>query len=279
MLTWRLYGGSHVTSSPLSSISPEVGGSKPPIIRRVVVFPQPDGPSSVKNSPDWTSRSMWSTTTFSPYFLTTSTSLTSTVGHGRSHSWGGRKGRGPGSGRGYGRASRRVNPPSRTHGRHPVRDSQVRDLVRDESRGIPRRTVTQCHGTRRSGSGCRGPRPGRAVRYRRFDRQNATRACPKGPTDAHHHRERRHGRAPRRPGARAGSRHRHARDGQGRGDRRDGDRVHDRADDARVPPEGRDRGQRPRGAERDRCRPHRHHVGRDGPARPAPSGGAAASRA
>ena len=68
-----------MTSSPLSSMRPEVGASKPPIIRRVVVLPQPDGPSRLKNSPVWTSRLMWSTTTASPYRLTTSTSLTSTV--------------------------------------------------------------------------------------------------------------------------------------------------------------------------------------------------------
>ena len=41
MFTWRLYGGSQVTSSPWSSMRPEVGCSNPPIIRRVVVLPQP----------------------------------------------------------------------------------------------------------------------------------------------------------------------------------------------------------------------------------------------
>src|SRR6476646_9324154 len=81
MLTGRLSGGSLVTSRPRSSIRPEVGASKPPIIRRVVVLPQPDGPSKLKNSPSRTSRSMWSTATASPNFLTTSTSLTSTVGN------------------------------------------------------------------------------------------------------------------------------------------------------------------------------------------------------
>src|SRR6202050_1715789 len=34
-----------------SHTSPEVGDSKPAIMRSVVVFPQPDGPSSEKNSP------------------------------------------------------------------------------------------------------------------------------------------------------------------------------------------------------------------------------------
>ena len=48
MLTLRLYGGSHVTSWPCSSMRPEVGASKPPIIRRVVVLPQPDGPEQAE---------------------------------------------------------------------------------------------------------------------------------------------------------------------------------------------------------------------------------------
>ena len=51
MFTGRLSGGSRVTSRPRSSIGPLVGRSKPPIIRRVVVLPQPDGPRSEKNSP------------------------------------------------------------------------------------------------------------------------------------------------------------------------------------------------------------------------------------
>src|SRR4051812_1062338 len=51
MLTGRLSGGSLVTSRPRSRIVPLVGSSKPPIIRSVVVLPQPDGPSSEKNSP------------------------------------------------------------------------------------------------------------------------------------------------------------------------------------------------------------------------------------
>src|SRR5215208_1269026 len=41
--------------------SPEVGCSKPAIIRRVVVFPQPEGPRSEKNSPPGMWRSMPST--------------------------------------------------------------------------------------------------------------------------------------------------------------------------------------------------------------------------
>src|ERR1700737_1976255 len=37
--------------APFKRISPSVGSSKPAISRNVVVFPQPDGPSSAKNSP------------------------------------------------------------------------------------------------------------------------------------------------------------------------------------------------------------------------------------
>src|SRR6187401_757810 len=42
-------------------ISPEVGCSKPATIRRVVVFPHPEGPRSEKNSPAGMRRSIPST--------------------------------------------------------------------------------------------------------------------------------------------------------------------------------------------------------------------------
>src|SRR5256885_6196697 len=48
---------------------PSSGRSKPAISRRVVVLPEPDGPSSVKNSPAGISRSTRSTATTSPYVL------------------------------------------------------------------------------------------------------------------------------------------------------------------------------------------------------------------
>ena len=50
-------------SLPSSRMRPAVGCSKPAIIRNVVVFPQPDGPSSEKNSPAAMSRSMPRTAT------------------------------------------------------------------------------------------------------------------------------------------------------------------------------------------------------------------------
>src|SRR5258706_11107409 len=57
---------------PWRRTRPDVGISKPAIIRRVVVLPDPEGPSIEKNSPSRTSRSTWSTAT-SP---TPATSLT-----------------------------------------------------------------------------------------------------------------------------------------------------------------------------------------------------------
>ena len=51
MLTSRAYGGSRETSLPPSSTVPSSGRSKPAITRSVVVLPEPEGPSIVKNSP------------------------------------------------------------------------------------------------------------------------------------------------------------------------------------------------------------------------------------
>src|SRR5712691_3694870 len=53
---------------------PWVGCSKPPIIRSVVVLPQPDGPRSAKKLPRSTSRVSRSTATTSSNRLVTSTS-------------------------------------------------------------------------------------------------------------------------------------------------------------------------------------------------------------
>src|SRR5438477_3551137 len=54
-------------SSPPRVTLPWSGCSKPAMIRNVVVLPDPDGPSSVKNSPAVTCRSTLSTATTSPY--------------------------------------------------------------------------------------------------------------------------------------------------------------------------------------------------------------------
>src|SRR6516162_5745082 len=47
----RSRGETPFTTSPLIEIAPEFGSSSPAIIRRAVVFPQPDGPTSTMNSP------------------------------------------------------------------------------------------------------------------------------------------------------------------------------------------------------------------------------------
>ncbi len=69
MLTSRFWGGVEVTSSPPTITVPEVGSVKPAIIRSVVVLPQPEGPSSEKNSPDAMSRSRSLTTVSLPNSL------------------------------------------------------------------------------------------------------------------------------------------------------------------------------------------------------------------
>ena len=61
MFTLRLCGGVFATSSPSSRMRPLVGRSNPAIMRSVVVLPQPDGPTIVKNSPGGMNRSMPST--------------------------------------------------------------------------------------------------------------------------------------------------------------------------------------------------------------------------
>ena len=62
---------SRVTSSPASRTRPWSGSSKPAIIRRVVVLPQPLGPSSEKNSPAPISSETSSTASSSPKLLVT----------------------------------------------------------------------------------------------------------------------------------------------------------------------------------------------------------------
>src|SRR5262245_50857689 len=64
-------------SVPSSRILPSVGCSNPAIIRRVVVLPQPDGPSIEKNSPLGMSTLIPATAATSPKRLTRSTRETS----------------------------------------------------------------------------------------------------------------------------------------------------------------------------------------------------------
>src|ERR1700680_2962543 len=64
-------------SSPPSEIVPASGRSKPAIIRSVVVFPEPDGPSSGKNPPSAPRRSTPSTATTLPNTFRPPTTWTS----------------------------------------------------------------------------------------------------------------------------------------------------------------------------------------------------------
>src|SRR5687768_11249526 len=67
------------TGRPSTRMSPLSGASKPPIIRSVVVLPQPLGPRSVTNSPLRTSRLIPFTASTSPKRLVTCRSCTSTA--------------------------------------------------------------------------------------------------------------------------------------------------------------------------------------------------------
>jgi hypothetical protein len=51
----RRHGGRYVTSAPPMRTAPSLGSMKPAIMRKVVVLPQPDGPSRTRNSPSATS--------------------------------------------------------------------------------------------------------------------------------------------------------------------------------------------------------------------------------
>src|ERR1051325_10536641 len=62
----RRSGGRLVMSVPWNSIEPPSGFSRPAIMRKVVVLPQPDGPSSPKNSPWLTSRDTSATARVEP---------------------------------------------------------------------------------------------------------------------------------------------------------------------------------------------------------------------
>src|SRR3974390_530867 len=62
----RARGGISLTTSPSISTSPEVGFSRPAMMRNSVVLPHPDGPSSPMNSPSRATRLMPSTACTSP---------------------------------------------------------------------------------------------------------------------------------------------------------------------------------------------------------------------
>src|SRR4051812_20803936 len=75
----RSFGGTSLTTSPSTAISPPVMSSKPAIMRSVVDLPQPDGPTSTTNSLSAMSRSIALTASTSSYFLTTLRSVTCAI--------------------------------------------------------------------------------------------------------------------------------------------------------------------------------------------------------
>src|SRR3982074_3973100 len=75
----RSFGGTSLTTSPPIMMSPSVISSRPAVMRSVVDFPQPDGPTSTTNSWSAMSRSMPRTASTSSYFLTTLRNVTSAM--------------------------------------------------------------------------------------------------------------------------------------------------------------------------------------------------------
>ena len=63
----RSFASMPVTSRSPIQISPALGSWKPAIMRKVVVLPQPEGPSSVISSPGATSRLTSRTAAMSPF--------------------------------------------------------------------------------------------------------------------------------------------------------------------------------------------------------------------
>ena len=71
MLVGRSLGGTDDIGWPSMKISPWVGNSKPASMRSSVVLPQPEGPSSEKNSPRRMSNETSSTAWTAPKCLET----------------------------------------------------------------------------------------------------------------------------------------------------------------------------------------------------------------
>src|SRR5216684_6696790 len=61
MAILRARGGSSVTTRPPINTSPAVGVSRPAIMRKSVLLPDPDGPRKTRNSPSRTSKLIPST--------------------------------------------------------------------------------------------------------------------------------------------------------------------------------------------------------------------------
>src|SRR3954469_3651398 len=76
----RSFGDTSLTTRPpILTVPPEMS-SRPATMRRAVVLPQPDGPTSTRNSPSWMS-SVRSKTAWTPlsYTLSTSSNATSAM--------------------------------------------------------------------------------------------------------------------------------------------------------------------------------------------------------
>ena len=58
MAVGRRSGGRSVTSTPSMAICPALGASKPPMMRKSVDLPEPDGPNRQTSSPSSMTRSM-----------------------------------------------------------------------------------------------------------------------------------------------------------------------------------------------------------------------------
>src|SRR5215472_17187316 len=72
----RSFGSTSFTSRPPMKMLPAVRSTRPAIRFRVVVFPQPDGPTRATNSPSATVRDTWSTAWNEPYVFTTASNRT-----------------------------------------------------------------------------------------------------------------------------------------------------------------------------------------------------------
>src|ERR687887_2238638 len=83
MFTGRRLGSTDVTSRPWSRIRPSSGTSKPAIMRSVVVFPQPLGPSKEKNSPSRiASETFWTACDLPKRLLTSSRAIATLLSTG-----------------------------------------------------------------------------------------------------------------------------------------------------------------------------------------------------
>src|SRR5262249_2105085 len=75
----RSFGGTSLTFSPSMRMSPAVASSSPAIMRKVVLLPQPEGPTSTTNSLSGISSEIWRTASTLSKRFTTSRKATSAI--------------------------------------------------------------------------------------------------------------------------------------------------------------------------------------------------------